>query len=575
MTVRTLLRTEFARLTSSRMSRIALIALMLVPVLYGGLYLWANRDPYATLNQVPAALVVADTGATVNGKEVNLGREVADEIVKSHDFDWKVVSANEAAKGVRNGQFDFTLTLPSDFSKNLSSASTDTPTRAHVELTTNDTNSYLASTIAGQAAQTVRSSIAERVSREAADQFLLGLNDIHDSLGTAVDGASKLVDGAATAASGASQLASGTSALSSGAQQVAAGNAKLAAAGDQIAAQASQLAAALPGTAQKIAADLAAAGVPQATIDQVLARLAPVGAAAQTASGKLHEVTGQIDQLSAGAAQVSSGAQQAASGAAALSSGIDQLHSGVASLHDGLADGLAKVPSTDDATRKAQSNAIGNPVSIKTDAVTKATDYGAGLAPFFISLAAWIGIYALFLIVKPLSRRALTAVRRPLRVTLAGWLMPALLGVVQMAALFGIIAVSLGFGVSNPLGTYGFMALVSLTFAAILLALNVWLGSVGQFLGLVLMVVQLVTAGGTFPWQTLPAPLAALHHVLPMSYAVDGIRQLMYGGSGATALNDALVLLCWLLGGVAIAALGAVRMTRHRTMRDLRPSLIG
>jgi putative membrane protein len=280
-------------------------------------------------------------------------------------------------------------------------------------------------------------------------------------------------------------------------------------------------------------------------------------------------------QSASGAKQAATGAEQSASGASSLSQGLDQLQTGATSLSDGLVTGAAKVPSTDAAARAAQSAAIGNPVSVKTDAVTKATDYGAGLAPFFISLAAWIGIYALFLIVKPLSRRALTAVRRPIRIALAGWLAPAILGVVQMAAVFLIVALALRLDVGNPLATYGFMALASLTFAAIILALNAWLGSVGQFLGLVLMVVQLVTAGGTFPWQTLPGPLAALHHALPMSYAVDGLRQLMYGGSATTALSDALVLLCWLLGGVAITALAAVRMTRHRTLRDLRPSLIG
>ena len=41
-------------------------------------------------------------------------------------------------------------------------------------------------------------------------------------------------------------------------------------------------------------------------------------------------------------------------------------------------------------------------------------------------------------------------------------------------------------------------------FIAIIQALNAWLGTVGQFLGLVLMVLQLVSAGGTFPWQTIP-----------------------------------------------------------------------
>ena len=114
-----------------------------------------------------------------------------------------------------------------------------------------------------------------------------------------------------------------------------------------------------------------------------------------------------------------------------------------------------------------------------------------------------------------------------------------------------------------------------MTYAAIILALNVWLGSVGQFLGLVLMVLQLVTAGGTFPWQTLPAPLAALHQVLPMGYVVDAMRQVMYGGDASRAWADAAVLAAWMLGALVLAILGVTRMTHRRTMRDLQPSLIG
>ena len=68
------------------------------------------------------------------------------------------------------------------------------------------------------------------------------------------------------------------------------------------------------------------------------------------------------------------------------------------------------------------------------------------------------------------------------------------------------------------------------------------------------MVLQLVTAGGTFPWQTLPAPLAALHHVLPMGYVVDAMRQVMYGGDLGRAPLDALVLALWLVGALVLAA---------------------
>lgn len=117
--------------------------------------------------------------------------------------------------------------------------------------------------------------------------------------------------------------------------------------------------------------------------------------------------------------------------------------------------------------------------------------------------------------------------------------------------------------------------LAPFTYAAIILALNVWLGSVGQFVGLVLMVLQLLTAGGTFPWQTLPAPLAWLHHILPMGYVVDAMRQLMYGGDLSRVGADIGVLLLWLGAALALAALGVTRMTHRRTLRDLQPSLIG
>ncbi|WAC67259.1 YhgE/Pip family protein [Agrococcus sp. SL85] len=207
--------------------------------------------------------------------------------------------------------------------------------------------------------------------------------------------------------------------------------------------------------------------------------------------------------------------------------------------------------------------------------MASAGSYGAGLAPFFLSLAAWIGMYALMLILRPLSRRAITALRSPVRVGLAAWLIPTLIGAAQMAALLAVVGLGLGFSIAHPALMLGMMVLAVATFAAIIVALNAWLGSVGQFLGLVLMVLQLVTAGGTFPWQTLPAPLAALHHALPMTYAVDGIRQLMYGGSMAAAAADALVLAAFAAAALALVVLGVARMVDHRTLRDLQPSLIG
>lgn len=614
-------RAEFARVTSTRLSTISLLALMFIPVVYGGLYLWGNRDPYSALNRVPAAIVVADTGAGVGAGRQNYGRAAADAVLKAGDFGWTELSSPARARaGVKDGTYDFALVFPAGFSRDLASASGRSPVTARLVLLTDDTNSYLSTTIAKQAAQRVAAQVAATLGRTASLTLLDGVAKLRSGLSDAADGASALADGAASADQGAARLADGTAQLSSGAASVAAGadslssgmgtlrtstgqlpaqTAQLASGAQQLSAGLGQVNALATKTAADVAAALAASNVPAAQQAQLLAELGGLSAATGSAStlgqgaSRLAAGTAQLAAsaptlqrgiagaadgaaaLRSGAAQLNGGAANAASGAAQLRQGTSSLAAGSAQLRDSLRAGVSAAPATTASERAATARAIARPLDVRQTAFTSAANYGAGLAPFFLSLAAWIGIYALFLLVRPLSRRALTATRRPIATALAGWAVPAALGVLQMAGLFALVTLGLRLPVANPLGLLAFLALVAASYAAIVLALNVWLGSVGQFLGLLLMVVQLVTAGGTFPWQTLPAPLAALHRFLPMSHAVDGVRQLMYGAAGPTLTASVGILAAWLLGSLAVAAAGAAKQSGYRTLRELRPSAIG
>ncbi|MGO1515102.1 YhgE/Pip family protein [Agrococcus casei] len=594
---------ELRRLTATPMSRLALLALAIVPLLYGGIYLWANQDPYSNLDQVPAALVVEDTGHGSGDDRQNVGQDVAENVIEDGSFDWHLVNAEEAAAGVDNGDYDFSLTLPKTFTEDLLSASGDNPRAATIVLTTNDANSYLASTIGGQAVNRIQAQVREQVGEEAAVRMLTSIQQIREGMVEAADGAQQLTDGLSTAESGAADLADGTAqladgaaelrdgaaTLTDGAQQVADGNARIAAAGTEVASVTGDLANSVDGTRADIVQRLEASGLTDAQIAEVMQPLDALGQDIRDGNGRVQEVNGQLQQLAGGAQQVAdgaaqlrdgagqltTGAEEATDGADTLHSGIADLHTGAAQLQNGLDDGVARIPAASDEQIREQAGTISAPVQTDTESVTTAGTYGAGLAPFFVALAAWIGIYALMLIIKPFSKRAITALRSPLRVGAAAWITPSFFGVLQMTALFGVIAVWLGFNIEMPGATLGLMMLSSVTFAAIIVALNVWLGSVGQFLGLVLMVLQLVVAGGTFPWQTLPGPLAALHHLVPMSYTVDGLRQVMYGGNMAAAQTDALVLLGFLVAAFALIVAGSARMMHHRTMRDLQPSLIG
>lgn len=277
--------------------------------------------------------------------------------------------------------------------------------------------------------------------------------------------------------------------------------------------------------------------------------------------------------LATGTSEVASGAERLATSSVALRRGSAELQNGTTELRNGLQEGLRKIPDLDAQTRRETAQTIGNPVDVADDTLARAGSYGAGLAPFFMSLAAWIGAYVLFLLVRPLSSRALVANGPATRTALGGWIPPAIVGLVQVAVMFAIVRFALNIDPVYEVATAAMLVVASVTFVAILQALNAWLGTVGEFIGLVLMLVQLVTAGGTFPWETIPEPLRSLHWLLPMTYGVNGLRQTLFGGETAIIVRDLSVLLAVFVVALLVTALAA-RRQKVWTPKQLQPELV-
>jgi putative membrane protein len=662
---------ELRRLTAGRLPKLAVVALLLVPLLYGGLYLYANHDPYGRLDKVPTAVVVEDEGTTLStGEKLDVGPAVADELVKSKSFDWHRVDRAAATAGVSDGTYEFALVLPRSFSADLASSAEFEPRQANLELLTNDANNYIAHTMANQVVAQVTKAVASQVSETAASKLLAGYSTIHTQVSQAASGAAQLQSGLTSAATGVGKLQTGATQLNTAQKQLSAGATTLATGATQASQGATELAAgaskldsglstlkrktaSLPKQTkilaegadqvadgnEKIAAtgrQVATAsstlvkdrGFTQTQINEVLAETATLRAPVVSANTKIQSTSKQLNQLATGARKVSNGAaaladatpaltngiSTAASGAHqldtgasrlktglgslqtgaqqlaagekqavvgqgqlltgvnTLSTGVTKLKTGATELHTGLASGVKQIPNPSADQRKAVAETLGAPVTLQNDSQATADSYGAGLAPFFLSLACWIGAYVLFLLVRPLSPRALAGLQSPVRVAIGGWLPPALFGAIQATLVFTAVTLGLGINSAHPWLTAGFLILTSFTFVAILHALSAWFGAVGKFLGLVLMVIQLVSAGGTFPWQTIPEPLYFFHHVLPMSYAIDGVRHLMYGGPGASLGRDLLALAAWFLAALTASTLAA-RKQRVWPAKKLQPEL--
>ncbi|MDQ0373536.1 YhgE/Pip family protein [Cellulomonas humilata] len=657
--------TELRRFGRGRLPRLAVAAMLLVPLLYGALYLWAFWDPTGHLDAMPVALVNADAGADRDGARVTAGQDLTDELTDGAALDWVVTDAADAAAGVRDGDYYFAVTIPADFSADLVSAGGDEPTSAQIDVTYNDANSFIGTTLGRSAMDHVRDGVAATAGEQAVDQVLIGLGSARDGMLQAADGAvslrdaseqlgdgaHQLADGAADARDGAARLASGASALDDGVGQVAGGADRLSSGAAQLSAAArtaadagGSLAAGTQAVADGVHAatqqvDAVAGGLPALSdgLTQVgayltaraaagdpdaAALLAGLGSADLPDAATISAMTDQLHALDSGAAQTAAGAQtlstglitladssaSVASGASALASGADgaaagadtlaagsaslatgtatladgaaqvadgtsRLGGGAQQLADGLTDGAAQIPDDSAAQRTARAGALATPVGIDDDDVAPAASLGEGFAPLFIPLALFVGGLITWLLLRPLPTRALATPASGWRVTLAGYLPSLVIGAGQVVLLLGVVGLGLGLSIGHPVGTAAFLFLVAATFLAVQQMLLSVLGSAaGKVAAIALLMLQITSASGTYPVETTPAFFQAIHHVLPMTYAVGGLRSLITGTPDARLWTAVGYLVVLAVASLAVTAWKAGRL-RTWTVARLHPAL--
>ena len=179
--------------------------MLLVPLLYGALYLWAFWSPTSHLDRLPVALVNSDTGATRDdGTRLTAGADLTDQLADGE----RARLARDRRRGRRPRACGTATTTsrsrsPSDFSTSLVSAGGDTPTSARIDVTYNDANSFIGTTLGRSAMTQVRDAVAATAGQQAVDQVLVGLGGARDGLVQASDGAVSLRDAATRLGDGA------------------------------------------------------------------------------------------------------------------------------------------------------------------------------------------------------------------------------------------------------------------------------------------------------------------------------------------------------------------------------------
>ncbi|MDA2810850.1 YhgE/Pip domain-containing protein [Nocardiopsis sp. RSe5-2] len=286
----------------------------------------------------------------------------------------------------------------------------------------------------------------------------------------------------------------------------------------------------------------------------------------------LEEASGGAGDLDEGANALDDGIGKLDDGADELDEGLGQLKSGSGELAAGLDEGADAIPTFDSEDREGRGDMMSEPVRLSSDIANEAPQYGTGFAPFFIPLSLWVGAMMIYMVLPPMSGRALASAAPSWRIALAGWVPAAAIGAAQVGISLAALHLYPGLEAERWPATVGLLLLTTAAYTAVVQWANARFGSAGRILALVLLMLQLTSAGGTYPVETSPGFFQAISPYLPMSWVVSALRVLISGGDTTVVVQACGVLAAYTVVFGLLTWL-AVARKRMWTMSALHPAL--
>lgn len=319
-----MIKAEWLKLFKTKKMLISVIAVLFVPVMYAGMFLWAFWDPYAGLDSLPVAIVNEDTGATLDGEELDLGSTLVDKLIDSKQFKFEEVSADEAEDLLLDQDYYMLIKIPENFSQHATTLLDDQPEKLVMEYIPNEGFNFLGAQIGETAMDRIKASVNEQVSATYAEKLFDSITKLGDGFTEAADGALQLDEGAKKIANGSSDLkgyltqlaestitlSDGTNALNDGAKKAATGATELANGVTTISSGSAQL----------------AAGASQAATG------------ANTLKDGLEKYTAGVSSVAAGQTQLTAGQESLATNLSALAQGTNGIDDKIAALAAGSAN---------------------------------------------------------------------------------------------------------------------------------------------------------------------------------------------------------------------------------------------
>lgn len=214
-----------------------------------------------------------------------------------------------------------------------------------------------------------------------------------------------------------------------------------------------------------------------------------------------------------------------------------------------------------------------SPTQVETEELYPLNAYGSAMAPLFINLTLWIGVFMLMVIMRievdDESVRNLSITQR----FFGRWLLLAI-----MVSLQAIVCCAgclfIGVQTTNAPAFFLTAVLCSLAYLNIQYTLSTTLQHVGKALCVILVFVQIPGATGLYPIEMTPSFFQAVYPLFPFTYGIGAMRETISGFYDGAWMHDVGILLLFLVAFLAIGALARPYLTNlnHLFARQIEES---
>ena len=141
---------------------IIIIGLIVLPSMYTWPNILSSWDPYSHTNNLKVAVISEDEGATVEGKNVNLGESLITNLKGNKNLDWQFVSSKQQAEdGVKIGDYYASIVIPKSFSSDITSITRGELKKATIEYSVNEKINAISPKITNSGASALANTIGK------------------------------------------------------------------------------------------------------------------------------------------------------------------------------------------------------------------------------------------------------------------------------------------------------------------------------------------------------------------------------------------------------------------------------